>query len=150
MKKTGHTPQTAKNIAMLFLVIFALLAALSNSISSIANKLLVRADGVAALPAGLLLQVVGGAFTLLALLVFRPVFVWAAWGYVLAVVVISLAGFVLISYAFAREDASAAGPILGMKVLVTAVAESALQGHGVGLGVWLGAVLSVLALAFIS
>lgn len=140
----------AKKASMVLLVIFALLAALANSVNSIANKMLVRPDGVAALPAGLLLQVVSGGFTLAALLIFRPVFVWASWPYFAAVIVISLAGFILISYGFAREDASAAGPIMGIKVLVTAVLESALQGHGVGLGVVLGAVLSVVALAFVS
>lgn len=135
---------------MALLLVFALAAALINSINSVATKFVVAGGGLRALPATFLLQVVAGGIALGSILVTRMPYVPAAMPYVFGVVGVSLCAFMLMMAAYAREDASVVGPILGLKVISLAFLESLMYGKSVGAGVWLGALVSLAAVTLIS
>lgn len=135
---------------MALVAVFAILAAASNSLSSVANRFLAVRGGLHAVASSLLVQVASGTLAVGYLCVARLPLVTAALPQVLTVAVVSLVGFTLIMASFAREDASAVGPLLGVKVIFLAVLEWLLWGHGLGLGIWLGGLVSVAGMVCIA
>lgn len=132
------------------LLFFALAAAVANSIHSVATKFVVGDGTLRPLPATFLLQVIAGTIAVASILVSRVPYVPAAMPYVLGVVGVALVGFIFMMASFARDDASVVGPVLGLKVIFLALLESLMYGKSVGIGVWLGAVVSVIGITLIS
>ncbi|HEY3377313.1 MAG TPA: EamA family transporter [Armatimonadota bacterium] len=131
---------------MFWTVTFALIAALCNSIFSLANRVLMCRDGVGIFAGSFLVQAVSGALALLLIVFFRvPWHPGATWD-MLAVVALSLTGFTFMMAAFSRDDASAVAPLIGLKVLFLTVLEACVFGHALGRGVWAGAVVSVVGI----
>jgi len=130
--------------------LYAVLAAVAHSAYSLANKFLMVRGTLGALTATLVVQSCTGLIALGFLLAGGVPPVPSAMPYVLAVAVISSAGFVLIMAAMAREDASAVGPILGLKVIFLALLEPLLSGAGLTPALGLAALLSMGGVALVS
>ncbi len=135
---------------MHFLVLYALLAAFAHSVHSLANRFLMVRGRLGALSATLLVQVITGVVALACILALGKRWTPGAGGAVLGAVAFSLAAFVLTMASFARDDASAVGPILGLKVVIVGVLESILNHHPMAPGVWAGAGMSMVGIAFLS
>ena len=132
------------------LFIFTFIAAAINSVSNVSSKFVVASGKVRTLPATFLTQIISGMIAVTCLLVWRIPWETAAMPFIFGVVMVAMTGFILTMAAFAREDASVVGPVLGLKVIALAVLESLVNGRGIGAGVWLGALLSVVGITLIS
>jgi drug/metabolite transporter (DMT)-like permease len=130
--------------------LYALLAAIVHSVFSLANKFLMARGSLRALPATLVMQSCTGVIALGFILGGRVPLVPAAMPYVLAVAVVSSVGFVLIMAAMGREDASAVGPILGLKVIYLALLEPLMGGAAITPVLAGAALLSMAGVALVS
>jgi hypothetical protein len=102
------------------------------------------------LAASFLIQALAGVLAAGAIVALQVGPVGASVPQLLVVTGLTLTGFTIILYAFATEDASTVGPVLGLKVIFVALLESVLQWRAVPPGVATGAVVSLVGIALIS
>jgi drug/metabolite transporter (DMT)-like permease len=135
---------------MALIILLVLIAAFFSSVYNISTKFVVAAGTVRALPAALLVQMLAGVIAFIFLSAGQIAIVPSAMPYVLGVVAFALTGFILMMIANAWEDASVVAPVLGFKVIFLPFLELFFRHRHLSSGVWLGAVVSLVGLVFIS